>query len=245
MGKLGITQSRNSYNMAFSAPLATDLRDRYRQAISRDSFNETVLVVRNDIHRDNKVTEKKISEAAGRTHTDQPKPGTFSTTALWNNQRSTIHPTPVAAAEYAKAYEENKNKTMDAIRDACGDTFFKLRRTLGPGNQFMSSRLNRGDTVVGQMHQPHRSPPAEDFDGSRQLFRAVLFSTGSDNYEKHGSSDPQYMQSFPCLCFSEATPLQEVQEFFDWENANSYDSTNESLQKWRSLRSKFGVVKQR
>ena len=237
--ELQIGCSRNSYDMAFTAPLPTNLRDRYRRSKKGGSFNEVVLITRNDINDDNKATEKQIREAGGRTHTDQPVPGIFELTALLNNQRSTVHPTPEAAAEYDKAYEKNKDKTMRLIREACGDTFFRLRRTLGPGSQFMSSRLNRGDTLVGQMHHPHRAPSAEDFDGKRQLYRAVLFSERSDTCRDH------YMQSFPSLCFSAATPMEEVQDSFDWENANSYDETHESLEVWRSTASRFGMDVQR
>ena len=165
--ELKIQRGRNSYDMIFLAPLPAVTLRNYRSAIGTSSFNEVVILyLGTNAYMKDKTLEAENRFKHGRNHTDQPDTAEFIMTALANNTRSTVHPVKKAAVEYAKAYDKAKGGTSKQIRDACGDTFFRLRRKMGPNGQFESCILNRGDQLIGQMNQPHRAPPCAGGDGT-------------------------------------------------------------------------------
>jgi len=132
-------------------------------------------------------------------------------------QRSgtTEYPVLKSTAGYAASCMQTKGKTAKYITYVCGNTFFRLRRKLEHNVQFINSLLNCGDVLFEQTNQTHRSPAACKFDGMRQLFRAVLFSTPHDVYRRHGG-DMHHEQGCPCLSYTDGhSSYEEVQKHFD------------------------------
>ena len=68
MSKLKIKRVRNSYDMVFSAPLKAGLLERYRAAVGEPSFNELILITRNDVKTKN---DEDLVHRTGRIHWDQ------------------------------------------------------------------------------------------------------------------------------------------------------------------------------
>jgi hypothetical protein len=68
MSKLKIKKVRNSYDMVFSAPLEAGLLKRYRDAVGESSFNELILITRNDVKTKN---DEDLVHRTGRIHWDQ------------------------------------------------------------------------------------------------------------------------------------------------------------------------------
>ena len=68
MSKLKIKKIRNSYDMVFSVPLEAGLLERYRVAVGEPSFNELILITRNDVTSKN---GEDLVNRTGRIHWDQ------------------------------------------------------------------------------------------------------------------------------------------------------------------------------
>ena len=68
MSKLKVKRVRNSYDMAFSAPLEAGLLKRYRAAVGEPSFNELILITRNDVTSKN---GEDLVNRTGKIHWDQ------------------------------------------------------------------------------------------------------------------------------------------------------------------------------
>ena len=68
MSKLKVKRVRNSYDMVFSASLEAGFLKRYRLAVGEPSFNELILITRNDVTSKN---GEDLVNRTGRIHWDQ------------------------------------------------------------------------------------------------------------------------------------------------------------------------------
>ena len=68
MHKLKVERVRKSYDMVFSAPLEAGLLKRYRDAVGEPSFNELILITRNDVTSKN---GEDLVNRTGRIHWNQ------------------------------------------------------------------------------------------------------------------------------------------------------------------------------
>ena len=71
MSQLKVKRVRNSYDMVFSAPLEAGFLKRYRKAVGEPSFNELILVTRNDVQTEQEDVTRDLVNRTGRIHWDQ------------------------------------------------------------------------------------------------------------------------------------------------------------------------------
>ena len=57
--------------MVFAAPLEAGLLKRYRKAVGEPSFNELILVTRNDVQTEQEDVNRDLVNRTGRIHWDQ------------------------------------------------------------------------------------------------------------------------------------------------------------------------------